>query len=1084
MSNLSLWHKSWQEKFPKESREVRFHVNMENDSRFIPRARIADVFLEDDEIVIEYQHSRITIEEVNTRNKDYNLIRKQVVWVIDCTANKNQPKNISEDDDLWLLEFEKEWHVKSMQNCKILFADFGSLIFRIPILSVRNRMILVQGSWKNDENFVSYLTSHEIPSDTNEIKQSTITVAQDPHGSGKTYRLTQMMINPYIDEYKYSNKYDIFIVIAKSHSAKTVVYTEFKKNLNSSGCIITYDKQYNRQIICKFKRPSEEKSVMCIFGTADSLMYNLSNNRMEGTEYFINIVKTIHKYGPSKLKGSKGRFTYGGEMPRLNGKTLIIVDEATMLAESYIDALSTLMRMCSIDVYLAGDVQQSTYFENNMLTKVITEYNANPKGNLPSFPNSNVKIKVGNEVRRFNQTLVDFRNIIMKDFHENPSHNLKIAIPTVANDVNHSHGEYSVDCIKHNVKANDKSDSDEVQESVEHIMNFLQKDVEKHKLQPNDIIIVSPFVTKNPIVDMLQTKIHEFWYSKLNEPEYAHIFEKYEPQEYSDNLQWLCILHRSEEGKPIDTTESENATRIVSIQASQGDGRRVAYVIGLSEWKLKRFSSFNINIKYESLLNVAISRMKEIIRVFLEPKRDDIWDRFEQFIPKKTQEKVPLELIKSNKFSIDDTEISKLNLEVYNKFKNIVMEVIETETSTNCNDTPVVDYDHHLIRQTAVHSALHTNVILDKVIDSDDKEQILVLYRLVARAKLQSLRSTEYYKAIKYSNSRNNPIIPILDYNTGSASFNDTHAFIKKTFLNSQKIVQGWLSLKDAEDEYTALDPEGMIIIQYALDLMKWGEYSPYLGIVKMDNVYDICNCYNQKSDESNYKLEQHYTYLDHVSKLFALIIEEFGEYSWKIKRSIRLGKKNGCKTQYFNFKAIIQHLLITDQYAVPIVVVPDISIMNISQICKSAILYTLCCLQPEQFKSKEDKGVNTWEFVINKKIKVCFVPLKGSNPIFIDVMDLVEENISHIAEWLSTYLKEQLESDITNILKFVQQYSGTFENLREDINDMYSEHKCLDYVRDAFNDCESSENISEKLKEKLNGHIAQFKRDIESRRK
>lgn len=42
------------------------------------------------------------------------------------------------------------------------------------------------------------------------------------------------------------------------------------------------------------------------------------------------------------------------------------------------------------------------------------------------------------------------------------------------------------------------------------------------------------------------------------------------------------------------------------------------------EKKLTRFSDGRINLKYESLLNVAVSRMKEVVRVFLEPTYDDI----------------------------------------------------------------------------------------------------------------------------------------------------------------------------------------------------------------------------------------------------------------------------------------------------------------------------------------------------------------------------------------------------------------------------------------------------------------------------
>ena len=382
------WHTEMQDYVFKKFQEVKFSIGNTGDHQVKTRNRYADVCK--DETVIEYQHSRIVREEVNNRNDDYGRrLGKQVVWVIDCTENANLPIKVSESDDLWMLDFEKKWQVEAMQDCKIMFADFGDRIFRIPIASVRQRMVLVYGSWEKDESFVSYLTS-DIPIDISIPFQSTLTVAQDPHGSGKTYRLSRMMVHTELDEYRQYNKYDTFIVITKAHSAKDVVYTEFLVHLQSSGLEFEVEKNSGKYIV-KFSRPDKRK-IMCIFGTADSLMFNVSENKMKGTDLFVDLVKTIHQHGPTKLKGPKGRFNYGGEQPRLNGKTLVITDEATTLTESYADALSTMMSMCSVDVHLAGDVQQSTLYENNLLTKVVSEYYANgadPSKAIPSFPNSN-----------------------------------------------------------------------------------------------------------------------------------------------------------------------------------------------------------------------------------------------------------------------------------------------------------------------------------------------------------------------------------------------------------------------------------------------------------------------------------------------------------------------------------------------------------------------------------------------------------------------------------------------------------------------------------------------------------------------
>ena len=87
------------------------------------------------------------------------------------------------------------------------------------------------------------------------------------------------------------------------------------------------------------------------------------------------------------------------------------------------------------------------------------------------------------------------------------------------------------------------------------------------------------------------------------------------------NRKWLKILeeeefirfavfHKSEIGSSIDLDESKDSTRIVSIHSAKGDGRDVEFIIGLNEYSIKRFSGKKDNLIYDSLIHVAINRMK------------------------------------------------------------------------------------------------------------------------------------------------------------------------------------------------------------------------------------------------------------------------------------------------------------------------------------------------------------------------------------------------------------------------------------------------------------------------------------------
>ena len=73
----SDWHINMQEKFPKESREYRF-TNADGKVEYI-----ADVFLDDKNLVIEFQHSSITPKEMWERTKYHLDSGRKVVWVFD-----------------------------------------------------------------------------------------------------------------------------------------------------------------------------------------------------------------------------------------------------------------------------------------------------------------------------------------------------------------------------------------------------------------------------------------------------------------------------------------------------------------------------------------------------------------------------------------------------------------------------------------------------------------------------------------------------------------------------------------------------------------------------------------------------------------------------------------------------------------------------------------------------------------------------------------------------------------------------------------------------------------------------------------
>ena len=59
-----------------------------------------------------------------------------------------------------------------------------------------------------------------------------------------------------------------------------------------------------------------------------------------------------------------------------------------------------------------------------------------------------------------------------------------------------------------------------------------------------------------------------------------------------------AIFHKSQDGCSINTNESNHATRMVSIHASKGDGRKVVFALGVSQSALQQFNNYSNNLIY------------------------------------------------------------------------------------------------------------------------------------------------------------------------------------------------------------------------------------------------------------------------------------------------------------------------------------------------------------------------------------------------------------------------------------------------------------------------------------------------------
>ena len=143
---------------------------------------------------------------------------------------------------------------------------------------------------------------------------------------------------------------------------------------------------------------------------------------------------------------------------------------------------------------------------------------------------------------------------------------------------------------------------------------MVDKEVKSHNYRPNDFLFIFPIMQGNLIAPELETKLNNYWINHFPE---------------NDKYMNYAFLHKHQEGQSIDMSESEEASRIVTIRTSKGDGRKVVFVLECTEASLKIVSRCDeIDLIYESYLHVALTRAKEKIYFGIKKNNDDIHKRF------------------------------------------------------------------------------------------------------------------------------------------------------------------------------------------------------------------------------------------------------------------------------------------------------------------------------------------------------------------------------------------------------------------------------------------------------------------------
>jgi len=1014
--SMSKWHLEFQSKFNKDETEIEFNKINENQIK----SRRADVSLINKNFIIEFQHSKIELQEVRNRTNDYNLHNKEILWVIDG----NYKIDVIDIDSRLYLNFKgfSNWRYENFKDYDFIFIDIKDKIYVVFPKLVKNNMIDVKTPY-NKNDFIHLLKTNIEEINKDIPYQSYLYIRQQGAGNGKTYGIIQSIDNN--DDFLY---YKSFIIVSKQHSAKSIIYNEFKEQY-SNGLLTNLENvnfiENGKQYIITYHNKISNNDCKIVICTMDSLFYKLGNCNNTHTDKFKSNIQSII----NDLK--KDGVVYNSLNFKLNKNLCLIIDETQDLSDNYGKAIISIIKNNYIDAYIVGDKLQSISFDKNAFLYLI-------ENNFTDLHINKIKYDDTNVCRRFtNKSLITFINEkIPFDNYQLP----KITPYEIDNSNNNNLIIFNRDNINSLIDIIDNKE-EKINNNVDDIINFYAEEVNINNRKPNDFLIITPFTTRNWFCEALERAIQLFWLTKNK----GEKFKRY------------VIFHKSETGTSIDLDESLDKTRIVSIHTSKGDGRKVVFIIGLTENGLMKFTDGQKNIVYDSLIHVALTRQKEKLYIRLEDNNDDIYKLFSSdisnnnIIPKISQ------FIK--------LDIKKLNKPLYTEYKDY--------TIVNTNENKTIDMSHHNIRYACIYS--HFIIYSDKY---DNKKQIKAIFYEIINCKIKICDNWKEYNKCLWNNNKIRKVnidskikqsktIPIIN-------LNDKYLNI---ILENIKNIKNKLEINN----YFKLCPIERILFLYMKDICS----IPFELNITITEIYAIIdnyyNIFNHKLNGHNRCLcKNHFnnneTDINYLTNFYQDMINISNSY------------KKFFSVFYDNLQILLDHKVVimfdTDLYLYKriqiiaydnnnvfiIYLKPNLNELNYYEILNESIIETFL------IQNSNDKEMR----FANKKIKTLVFSLNLNDSFEIEWTenDLKKDIIMEV---IKDYLYKDLKMKTNNLYAIYNYYEkhNILNDLKKDFN--VKNEKLPSFINSFFDRIEEETEITkDKFNFILNKRIENLIRKIE----
>jgi hypothetical protein len=557
---------------------------------------------------LEFHHSPITRVEVEARQRDWLCVGVELVWVVDGGEGRVGVRHLPHCDT-FLLSFHTPWLVDSFGSYAVVYVHVPEMdmVFAVCPGDVKSGMVDVRVGLTQD-TFVRWVSGgcDGDPWDKRSIVSSTLYYNQRGAGCGKTYESVRLITA----DPRFAHKTQ-FLYVTKMHSGKDVIFAEFEAQLPGLGLGgVRHAHTKKQYATCFYRLASPETECSAVFGTIDSLFAALHTEEVFSRDVFMARVRLLQEQG---VQG--GEIRYAGTCVRVNRELLIIVDETQDLDKQYVEALTVVMRDTNADVYLIGDKLQS----------ILTPDNAYTFLSSAELPHTVVDRSTPvNIVRRFhNRSLAAFVNSVVP-FQ-------KFGLPVISGicDGGCVHEQAHGEGVAVHWVAQPEHVGDEYEFVKDFLMPRVERVVRERVYLPHHLMFIEPLVKQSMIACVLHTELEALWVQLFQDVEFLASVAARHPGFVVTRERWV-VWHKSEQGEPINLSESVQATRIVSIFAAKGDGRECVFALSMMDNTLHFLNTGDApELKFESLVHVALTRAKEQLFVYTGTSHDTVYTRVE-----------------------------------------------------------------------------------------------------------------------------------------------------------------------------------------------------------------------------------------------------------------------------------------------------------------------------------------------------------------------------------------------------------------------------------------------------------------------